>query len=312
MALIREDMVYRAQDLYKKTVSESTWNNISKLMKHNPVVFESMINSMGARSSISGKIDVDFIDSMFTPSNLSKMMTDAGLVKSGKYTAKQVSEMSESAIAVTHFDNWSIRFPYNSEPITPGIKLSPAPVFYKYNALKTKNDFIAARNELMESMGVKYDTEIEGFAVTNPELTKRFLSKFSSTVYYRQQSVPDEQIARIHIENMLLDMRNTFHGGPNTYNEELFDLVKSKYAEIEIFRAEEYWSIEAMLTTKEGKSFTSRLASLDGKKIEKIRHAGFGNYIHLVNDQLVDQDGCPANIYKITPSDIFQILEEDK
>ena len=236
MALIREDMVYRAQDLYKNTVSQSTWKNIEKLMRNNPVVFESMINSMGARSSISGKIDVDFIDSMFTPSNLSKMMTDAGLVKSGKYTARQVSEMSESAIAVTHFDNWSIRFPYNSEPVAPGIKLSPAPVFYKYNALKTKDDFIAARNELMESMGVAYNDTIEGFAVTNPELSKRFLSKFSSTVYYRQQGVPDEQIARIHIENMLLDMRNTFHGGPNTYNEELFDVVKSKYAEIEAFR----------------------------------------------------------------------------
>ena len=244
MALIREDMVYRAQNLYKNTVSESTWKNIEKLMRNNPVVFESMINSMGARSSISGKIDVDFIDSMFTPSNLSKMMTDAGLVKSGKYTPRQVSEMSESAIAVTHFDNWSIRFPYNSEPIAPGIKLSPAPVFYKHNALKTKDDFVAARNELMESMGVGYSDEIEGFAVTNPELAKRFLSKFSSTVYYRQQGVPDEQIARIHIENMLLDMRNTFHGGPNTYNEELFDLVKSKYAEIEIFRMKSKQSMD--------------------------------------------------------------------
>jgi hypothetical protein len=244
MALIREDMVYRAQDLYKNTVPESVWKNIEKLMRNNPVVFESMINSMGARSSISGKIDVDFVDSMFTPSNLSKMMTDAGLVKSGKYTARQVSEMSESAIAVTHFDNWSIRFPYNSEPITAGIKLSPAPVFYKHNALKTKDDFIAARNELMESMGVAYDDAIEGFAVTNPELSKRFLSKFSSTVYYRQQGVPDEEIARIHVENMLLDMRNTFHGGPNTYNEELFGLVKSKYAEIEIFRMKSKQSMD--------------------------------------------------------------------
>jgi hypothetical protein len=244
MALIREDMVYRAQDLYKNTVPASVWKNIEKLMRNNPVVFESMINSMGARSSISGKIDVDFIDSMFTPSNLTKMMTDAGLVKSGKYTARQVSEMSESAIAVTHFDNWSIRFPYNSEPIAPGIKLSPAPVFYKHNALKTKKDFTAARNELMESMGVAYDDAIEGFAVTNPELSKRFLSKFSSTVYYRQQGVPDEEIARIHIENMLLDMRNTFHGGPNTYNEELFGLVKSKYAEIEIFRMKSKQSMD--------------------------------------------------------------------
>lgn len=47
-------------------------------------------------------------------------------------------------------------------------------------------------------------------------------------------------------------------------------LICEREAEIEIFKAEEYWSIEALLTTKEGKSFTSRLALLDGKKIEKM------------------------------------------
>jgi len=47
-------------------------------------------------------------------------------------------------------------------------------------------------------------------------------------------------------------------------------LICEREAEIEIFRPEEYWSIEALLQTKEGKSFTSRLALLDGKKIEKM------------------------------------------
>ena len=47
-------------------------------------------------------------------------------------------------------------------------------------------------------------------------------------------------------------------------------LICEREAEIEIFRAEEYWSIEALLQTKEGKAFTSRLAALDGKKIEKM------------------------------------------
>lgn len=236
MGLIREDLLYRAKDLYQNTMPASTWANIEKLVRNNPVVFESMISSMGAKTSLSGKIDIDFVDSMFTPSNLSRMMTDAGLVTSKKYTARQVSEMSEAAIAKSHFDNWSIRFPYNTVPITDRVILSPAPVFYKHNALKTRNDFIAARNELLKQMGIDYSDEVGGFVVANPELSKRFLSKFSSSVYYRQQGLPDEQIGRIHIENMLLDMRNTFHGGPNTYNDELFDLVKSKYAEIEIFR----------------------------------------------------------------------------
>jgi DNA topoisomerase-1 len=47
-------------------------------------------------------------------------------------------------------------------------------------------------------------------------------------------------------------------------------LICEREAEIEVFKNEEYWSIETLLTTKEGKSFTARLASIDGKKIEKM------------------------------------------
>jgi len=47
-------------------------------------------------------------------------------------------------------------------------------------------------------------------------------------------------------------------------------LICERESEIEIFKPEEYWSIEALLTTRENKSFTSRLTALDGKKIEKM------------------------------------------
>jgi len=47
-------------------------------------------------------------------------------------------------------------------------------------------------------------------------------------------------------------------------------LICEREAEIEVFKAEEYWSIEALLTTKDGKGFTARLSQLDGEKIEKM------------------------------------------
>ncbi|MBI1216634.1 MAG: type I DNA topoisomerase [Alphaproteobacteria bacterium] len=47
-------------------------------------------------------------------------------------------------------------------------------------------------------------------------------------------------------------------------------LICEREGEIEIFKPQEYWSIEALLQTKEGKSFTSRLSMLDGSKIEKM------------------------------------------
>ena len=236
MALIRENMVSRAEQLYQNTVSPSEWKNIRRLMKSNPVVFESMINSMGARASISGKIDVDFVDSMFTPSNLTQMYRDNGLIAKNKYTAKQVSQMSETQIAKAHFDNWSTRFPYNSKPVIGPVVLDPVPVFFRNDALRTKNDFLNARNEILEQMGFKYSDEVGDFIISNPTVAQKFLSMFNTTVYYRQQGISDEKIAKIHIQTMLVDLRNTFHGSPNTFNDELFDLVKTKYSEIEQFR----------------------------------------------------------------------------
>ena len=47
-------------------------------------------------------------------------------------------------------------------------------------------------------------------------------------------------------------------------------LICEREAEIEAFKAEEYWSIDAQLTTKESKSFTARLSQMDGSKIEKM------------------------------------------
>jgi DNA topoisomerase-1 len=47
-------------------------------------------------------------------------------------------------------------------------------------------------------------------------------------------------------------------------------LICERESEIEVFKPEEYWSIETILATKENKSFTARLSQLDGKKIDKM------------------------------------------
>ena len=291
MALIRENMVSRAEQLYKNTVSASEWKNIRKLMKHNPVAFESMINSMGARASISGKIDVDFVDSMFTPSNLTKMYQDAGLIAGNKYTAKQVSQMSETQIAKAHFDNWTTFFPYNSKKIVGPVVLDPVPVFFRNDALRTKDDFLNARNEILEKMGFKYSDEVEDFVIGNPTVAEKFLSKFNTTVYYRQQGIPDEKIAKIHIQSMLIDLRNTFHGGPNTFNDELFDLVKTKYSEIEQFRMKSKKSMD-------DKAWSNAAGSITYKDFEVAtlgRHPVSGD----INTRLISEgENVDMDIFK--------------
>ena len=47
-------------------------------------------------------------------------------------------------------------------------------------------------------------------------------------------------------------------------------LVCEREAEIEAFRSQEYWSIEAKFTKLDGRAFTARLTQLDGQKLDKL------------------------------------------
>ena len=47
-------------------------------------------------------------------------------------------------------------------------------------------------------------------------------------------------------------------------------LICEREAEIEKFRAQEYWSVEADFRTRERKSFTARLTHLDGRKLDRL------------------------------------------
>ncbi|MEM6902694.1 MAG: DNA topoisomerase, partial [Pseudomonadota bacterium] len=47
-------------------------------------------------------------------------------------------------------------------------------------------------------------------------------------------------------------------------------LICEREAEIEIFKAQEYWSIEVDFVTDKGEAFTARLTHADGKKLDKL------------------------------------------
>ena len=235
-ALIREEIVREAESIYGDTLSPKTWENIRKLMRHNPQVQDAVVNSLEAKSAISGKIDMDYMDTIFTPSNLSKMYEDFGLTATKNFRPIQVSKMDQKQVAIAHYRNYSIRFPYNSKTIAPGVYISPATAFFSNNGLKTKDDFIKARNELLQRVGVEFDETTGSFIAKKEEALKAWNGKFSSSVFSRQQGLPEPEIARIHVERMLLDMRNTFHGGPNAFNDKLMDAVKLKHKQIIDYR----------------------------------------------------------------------------
>lgn len=236
MSLIRQDVVRQAKQIYGDTLPPGTWENFKLLMKHNPQVLDSTVNSLGARASLSGKVDIDFVDTLFTPSNLSQMYDDYGLTATKKFRSMPTAKMNQLEIAAAHYRQYELSIPYNSKSFGEGVYISPATAFFTNNGLKTSDDFVKARNELLEKVGVVFSDDIGGYVVTNKKAVKAFIGKISSTVYSRQQGLTDANIAWLHIDRILMDARNTFHGGPNAFNQKLFNAVKAKHKEVIDYR----------------------------------------------------------------------------
>ena len=232
---VKEETLSRVVELYTGINGPISLETLTRLMKYSPNILDSMGNSVAARSMMTGKIDIDYVDSVFVSSNLTKAVNEAGLVLGKAYRAIDINKMSTKQVALAHYDNWNIRFSYNSEKIAEGAVVNPVNAFFRFKALKTNDDFINARHSILKDVGIErvpkgFDDD---YIMESKTKLEGFLSLFSTTVLYRQRGISDVQIARIHVENMLMDMRNTFHGGPTNYNEKLFKAVTAAKKSIE-------------------------------------------------------------------------------
>jgi hypothetical protein len=232
---VKEETLLRVMQLYAGKNGPISSETLTRLMKYSPNILDSMGNSVAARSMMTGKIDIDYVDSVFVSSNLTKAVNEAGLALGKVYRAIDINKMSTKQIALAHYDNWNIRFSYNSEKIAEGAVVNPVNAFFRYKALKTNDDFVNARHSILKDVGVErvpkgFDDD---YIMESKTKLEGFLSLFSTTVLYRQRGISDVQIARIHVENMLMDMRNTFHGSATNYNEKLFKAVTAAKKSIE-------------------------------------------------------------------------------
>lgn len=75
-------------------------------------------------------------------------------------------------------------------------------------------------------------------------------------------------------------------------------IICEREAEIEAFRAQEYWTIEASLTSSDGQAFNARLTHLDGKKLDKF--------------DLKDQAAAEAAVAKVKAGAPFKVSSVER
>ena len=80
---------------------------------------------------------------------------------------------------------------------------------------------------------VKINTQTAdgGWEITDAgqRAVSKFLSYYGDTVFQRAAGKSDAEIAEIYVHRILMDMRDTFHGGPGNFNDKLYEAIKDNY-----------------------------------------------------------------------------------
>lgn len=76
-------------------------------------------------------------------------------------------------------------------------------------------------------------------------------------------------------------------------------IIAERESEIEAFKAEEFWTVEAKFENKEQKSFKAKLIAFEGKKLEKFSIAD-NKKAELIRQALIDQKYFVASVNKKT------------
>lgn len=233
--MIREETVNRVYSMFGVDDSVSKFKWLREAFIHHPDTINSMAQSISARTSLGGRFDKEIIDAIFTPSTLSQALEDVGVRTGRKFRALSTEELrrtNDKYLTLAHFDTWFRQFAANKYSLKAGGTVDPTVAFFDNNGLKTATDFATARTDMLKALGVEYDYVTRQFIVKRAAVTKEFNSLFGDSVALRQRGINDAEIARIHVETMLLDMRNTFHGGPKSFNQDLFDLMTKYHGDL--------------------------------------------------------------------------------
>ena len=261
--VINQAIADRVKIFLPEKLGDEAMQHWNEAMIYNPDVLNTMASSVAARSSLGSSFDEVIRNNQINLSELSNALNAVGRkmarkkhegknlsekeidelvknegLKSGtkyeEYAIEKLRDANPEYVTLAHYDNWYIRFATPRQhgrglKIADDFRVAPAIAFFNHGALKTPENFSKAMDDMYTYLGMKKVDDVWQVTEQNIDAVKKFNSFFGDSVFMRQEGKTDFDIARVHLERMLMDMRDNFHGGPKSYNEGLYDAIKSNY-----------------------------------------------------------------------------------
>jgi len=300
--VINQAIADRVKIFLPEKLGDEAMQHWNEAMIYNPDILNTMASSVAARSSLGSSFDEVIRNNQINLSELSNALNAVGRkmarkkyegknlsekeidelvknegLKSGtkyeEYAVEKLRDANPEYVTLAHYDNWYIRFATPRQhgrglKIADDYRVAPAIAFFNHGALKTPENFSKAMDDMYTYLGMKKIDDVWQVTEQNIDAVKKFNSFFGDSVFMRQEGKTDFDIARVHLERMLMDMRDNFHGGPKSYNEGLYDAIKSNYNAL--VAKEKAQKAEGMRKWKIGSKWQKAAQMIDFKQFDEL------------------------------------------
>ena len=236
----REAIIDELQKVYGPNLDKLAEKFLHQGLIYHPDMLNSIAQSLVGHSSLSGNYDEKILRGIITPSALDKALEELSLKGGRKTRTIDTRKLTDSEVALAHFDNWYRGFVPNKASLPNGRVVDPGHVFFSNNGLKTKEDVKKAMDEMSSAIGVVFDPAIKQYVVKDQAAVDAFKAMSARTVEMKARPIDDAGIVRDQVGRILVDLYTTFHGGAKNFNEALLDEVKSIHAKMISLSKREY------------------------------------------------------------------------
>ena len=239
----REAIVDEVMSMYSRYIDADSAEYLRQAFIHQPEALYSAANSVIGRSGLSGAYGEEVQRAILTPSQLSLAYDEMGVKLNKASQQVDIGRLNEREATLVHFEKFVKQFVGNKFEYNDVVIINPAEMFFRYEGLRPgvvdpktgKEMFELALDDGMFKLGYKFN-KLSGVwekgTGIDLKIADEFLEGSSNTVFLRAQGRTDAEITRIQLSRMLNDMYETFSGGVDNFNENLWSLIQQNLREM--------------------------------------------------------------------------------
>ena len=223
-AEIIEELFYEVQSIVQ--IKDSTdLRYLHDLIVNRPDILGNFGSSLAATTGINGRVSAEAAQFIFPQDAAVKALAELGGRKTKEYKKVdpiKLAKQSPSQLTYIHKNAIDANFGgNNSTVLSNGNTFDPSITFFTHDGLRNEFNFTTAVDELLDKLDVSN---------LKSNVLRDYIEKYARTPKLRKE-YNDTEIATIYIQQMLLDLRQTFHGGTG-YNDDLFRAISQNYNDL--------------------------------------------------------------------------------